>query len=130
MKKIDKTVIKETIYIASFTLILSVLLQSIFLIIKRWDYTILLGNVIGYVAAVLNFFLMGLTVQKAVLLDAEDAKKRVKLSQMLRMLMLVVFAVIVGIFNEQISIVTFAIPLLFPRIAITFRPFFDKNKKN
>lgn len=128
MQKIDKTVIKETIYIAVFTLILSMLMESVFLIIHKWDYTILLGNILGYVAVVLNFFLMGLTVQKAVNLSQEDAKTRVKFSQMMRLFMLAAFALVAGI-SEHFSLIAFVIPLIFPRIAIFFRPYFDKKKE-
>ena len=126
MQKVDKTVAKETAYIAVTAFIMSMLLQSVFLIIRRWDYTVLLGNVLGYAAAVLNFFLMGLTVQKAVTMSEEDAKTRVKLSQMLRLFMLALFAVAAGVF-ECFNLITFVIPLIFPRIAIVFRPFLDKK---
>ena len=127
MKKIDETVRKETVYIALVTLILSMLMQSVFLIFHRWDYTVLLGNLLGFAAGVLNFFLMGLTVQKAVLLDEEAAKNKVQISQMLRMVMLIAFAVIAGVF-KCFNLIAFVITLLFPRIAIFFRPYF--NKKN
>lgn len=73
-KKVDGTVRKETIYIAAAVLILSMLMQAVFLIIKRWDYTVLLGNLLGGGVAVLNFFLMGLTVQKATSEDEKRAK--------------------------------------------------------
>lgn len=126
MHKIDKTVIRETVYIAAFTFILSALVQSVFLIFHYWDYTVLLGNLLGYVAAVLNFFLMGLTVQKAVTLNEEDAKTRVKFSQMLRLFMLAAFALVAGVF-KCFNLLTFIIPLLFPRIAVMFRPLFDKK---
>ena len=129
MQKVDKTVAKETIYIAVVTLILSMFMQSVFLIIHLWDYTVLLGNALGYTAAVLNFFLMGLTVQKAVMMSEEDAKTRVKLSQMLRLFMLALFAIAAGVF-KCFNLIAFVIPLLFPRIAITFRPLLDKKNKN
>ena len=61
--KIDKTVIKETKYIASFVIIFSVLMQAVFLIIGKWDYTVLIGNLWGIIIAVGNFFVMGLFVQ-------------------------------------------------------------------
>lgn len=130
MAKIDKTVKKETIYIAAFVVILSMLLESVFLILHKWDYTVLLGNLMGAVGAVLNFFLMGLTVQKAVLLDEDAAKTKIKLSQMLRMLMLVAFAVVVCVFDKYFSLIPFVVTLLFPRIAIFFRPYINKKNNN
>lgn len=129
MSKIDKTVKKETIYIACFVVIFSMLMESVFLILHQWDYTVLLGNLLGMVAAILNFFLMGVTVQKAVLLEEDAAKNKVKLSQMLRMLMLVVFAVIACVF-DCFNLIPFVITLLFPRLAIFFRPYFDKKNNN
>ncbi len=63
-KNIDPTVKKESLYIASVTGILSLLLQAGFLIARHWDYTVLLGNLLGGVTAAGNFFLMGITVQK------------------------------------------------------------------
>lgn len=126
MKKIDKTVLRETIYIACVTVILSLLMQSVFLVINHWDYTVLLGNVLGIIASVGNFFLMGLTVQSAVQKEPDEAKKLVKLSQMLRLFALLIIALI-GYIVPVFNIIAFAIPLLFPRIAIFLRPFIIKE---
>ena len=73
--KVDKTVKKETLYIAALSGVLSLLMQAVFLVIGQWHFSVFLGNLWGYAAAVGNFFLMGLTVQKAVLKDEEEAKK-------------------------------------------------------
>jgi len=83
-KKVDGTVRKETIYIAAAVLILSMLMQAVFLIIKRWDYTVLLGNLLGGGVAVLNFFLMGLTVQKATGEEEKRARTLMHTSQIVR----------------------------------------------
>ncbi len=127
MKKIDATVLKETGHIAVVTLILSVLMQSVFLVVGKWDVTVLLGNLLGGVAAIGNFFLMGLTVQSALGLDAKEAKNRMKLSQMLRTLLLFGVAVVgyvVSIFN----LLAVIIPYLFPRIAVALRALSIKNQ--
>lgn len=124
--KIDKTVQKETIYIATWTFVLSVLMQSVFLIIGNWDYKVILGNLLGYSIAVLNFFLMGLTVQKAVLKSEKEAKTAMKLSQTYRNL-LVLVVVIVGIVLPCFNTWAVIIPVFFPRIAIAFRSLFNKE---
>ncbi len=126
MKKIDKTVLRETVYIACVTVILSLLMQSVFLVINHWDYTVLLGNILGIIASVGNFFLMGLTVQSAVQKEPDEAKKLVKLSQTLRLFALLIIALI-GYIVPVFNIIAFAIPLLFPRIAIFLRPFIIKE---
>ena len=126
MKKVDKVVIKETKYILFWVIILSVLTQAVFLILGKWDITVLLGNILSGGAAVLNFFFMGITVQKAVQKEEKEAKNTMRFSQMYRFLFLIV-VVILGAVLPCFSLWTVIIPLFFPRIAILFRPFFDKK---
>ena len=95
--KVDKVVSKETKYIALGTMLLSVLMEAIFLIIGRWDYTVLLGNLLGASTAVFNFFLMGLAVQKAVEMDEEEAKKKMKTSLTIRTQMILIVALLGGV---------------------------------
>ena len=132
VSKINRTVLKETAYIAAFVIILSVLMQSIFLIIGKWGLNVLFGNALGAAAAILNFFLLGLTVQKAVLQDEKKAATTMKLSQMLRMLMLFVIVIVAFLINRYciqiFSILALAIPYIFPRIAIALLPVFRKSK--
>lgn len=127
MKKIDSTIIKETEYIALIVLILSMLMQSVVLIAGIWNMTFLLGNILGFLAAVGNFFLMGLTVQKALTKDEDDAKKLIKASQSLRLLMLLGIAVIGYLLDEVFNPFMVVIPFLFPRIAVMLRPLFEKR---
>lgn len=126
--KTDPTVKKETLYIASVTGILSLLLQAGFLVSMHWNYTVLLGNLLGAVTAVGNFFLMGLTVQNAVEREKKPAADLMKFSQNMRLLMQLVVAVLgfaLPCFNGYATI----IPLFFPRIAIMIRPYLDKKKQ-
>lgn len=129
MTKIDKTVIRETRYIAGVTIILSVIMEAVFLIIGMWSYKVLLGNILGAAVAVANFLLMGITVQKAVLKEEKDASTLMKLSQTLRNMMLLIAAVL-AIVLPFINPVAAIIPLFFPRIAITLIPLRDRNKNN
>lgn len=121
MVKIDPTVKKETLYIALVTFILSILMQAVFLIAGMWNHTFIWGNILGFLASVGNFLLMGLTVQKALTLEEKDARKLVQLSQSGRLFMLLIVALIgnfVGIFN----LIAVVIPFIFPRIAVMIRP--------
>lgn len=127
MKKIDSTVLKETAFVAAVTLVLSALLQSVFLVIGKWDYTVLLGNVLGAAAGIGNFFLMGLTVQSSLGLEVKDAKSRMKLSQTLRTLLMFAVAV-VGYLVPVFNLITVVIPFLFPRIAVTVRAIMIKKQ--
>lgn len=127
MKRIDPTVLKETCYIAAFVFIFSLAMESVFLIIGKWDYTVLLGNLLGFVAAVGNFFLMGLSVQSSLKKEEKDAKSLMKLSQSLRLLLIFVIALI-GYLVPVFNTIAVLIPLLFPRIAVALRPVFMKKK--
>lgn len=125
MKKIDPTVLSETSYIASVCAVLSLLMQSVFLIIGKWDYTVLLGNLLGLLAAVGNFFLMGLTVQSALGKEEKEARQTVKVSQSLRLLMMFAVALI-GYLLSVFNTIALIIPFLFPRIAVALRPAIKK----
>lgn len=126
MKALDLTVKRETAYILTISLLCSMLLQAVFLIIGQWDYTVLLGNVVGLAAAVGNFLLLGITVQNALGKDEKEARDRMRLSHMLRTLMLFIVALI-GYLVPVFHILALVIPYLFPRIAIALRPVFKKD---
>lgn len=132
MQKIDPVVIKETKYIAIWTVILSLLMQAAFLVVGHffpnyaWNWTVLTGNLLGGVAVVANFFGMAVGVQKAMEKDPDDAKKSMKASASSRMLALFIVAVI-GVVLNCFHTLAVLIPLLFPRIAIAFRPWWDRK---
>lgn len=120
MKKIDTVVVRETLYITMWVIIFSAVMEAVFLALGRWDITVLLGNLLGGAAAVLNFFLMGLTVQNAVEKEEKDAKNLVRLSQTLRHFMLLGVAVI-GFVVNCFNVVAMLVPLLFPSVAVKLR---------
>ncbi len=126
MQKVDKTIIKETLYIACWSIIFSLIMHAIFLLIKKWDYTVILGNALSLVAGVGNFFLLGLTVQKAVKKEGKDAKQFMKFSQMGRLFLLFVICILGAVLN-CFNIFATIIPLIFPRIAIALRMFTVKK---
>lgn len=125
--KVDKTVKRETLYVLVGTVILSILMESFFLIFNVFDYTVFFGNILGGSVAVLNFFLMGLTLQKSLAdTDAEVAKKRVKVSQSFRFMMLILVAVLGGVVT-YFNIIAVLIPFFFPRIVMIIRGLKIKN---
>lgn len=128
MGNVDPTVKRETIYIASFVVILSMLMEAVFLIIGKWDYTVLLGNILGAAVAVGNFFFMGITLQKSLQKGDEERSSFVKLSYTYRTLAIVISA-LVGFLCPVFNGYAVVIPLFFPRIAIFLKPFVDKNYK-
>ena len=118
--QLDPVTKKETAFVATWVVAGGLLAQGICLILGWWSLPVLLGGILGSLTAVGNFLLMCLMVQKAVTQTQKQAKNTVQLSQGLRLIMqglILVLAAAVPVFN----IWTAAIPLLIPRIAVSFR---------
>ena len=128
MQKIDQVVLRETKLMALWVLILSAILQSIFLVIGAWDYRVLLGNLLSGVAVILNFLAMGITVQNAIQKEEKDAKQSMRASGLIRLFVLFIVG-IVGVLVPIFSTWTVIIPLFFPRLIITLRPLWDKSMR-
>ena len=145
--KVQPAVRQETAKIALGTAVLTLIMISVFMILGRFDWTVLTGALLGWAAAVGNFFLMALTVQKAademkptaqpaadeddkeeeddgeekpeapLSEDAKRGKQRIQLSYTLRMLGLGVIAIL-GVTLPWFQSVAVLLPMLFPRIVI------------
>ena len=63
--KIQPAVRTETVRIAMGTAFFSLVMLLVFALLDRLDVTVVLGTLLGAGAAVLNFFLMALSVQRA-----------------------------------------------------------------
>ena len=120
LDRIDPTVKKETGYIAVCVAVLTVLMEAVFLVLGYWDITVLWGGLLGAFIAILNFLLMGLTVQKAVGQEERDAKNLMRGSQSLRMLMQLALCAI-GAALPCFNLVSVLVPLLFPRLGVMLR---------
>jgi len=124
MKRIDPAVKKETVYIALWVVILSTAMQAVFLVIGKWEPSVFFANLCSALVSVLNFFLMGLTVQNALEKEEADAKSTVRGSQIYRNFMVFAVAAAAAYFFHVWAAI---IPLFFPRIAVAFRPYFDQK---
>ena len=127
MSKMDPAVKKETGYIAFWVILLSVLMEAVFLIIRQWDLSVLFDNLGGAAAAIGSFLVLAVTVSKAVSSGKpEEAAKRVKASAGLRLIgMGGLCALLIGVFHTNVYATV--IPLLFPRIGLLFRPMYDRR---
>ena len=90
------------------------------------DYTVFLGGIGGGAVAVLNFFLMGLAVQKAAAASDEGtARMKLKASYSQRFMMMILW-VIVAIVAPCFHFVAGIAPLLFPGTGIKLVGIFHK----
>ena len=128
----DPAVKKETGYIAVWVAVLSLVMEAVFLLIRKWDLSVLFGNIGGAAAAVGNFFLMALIATRAVERAVEkgkpeEAAARVKATATVRLLgCALVCVILIAVFKTNVYATL--IPLLFPRIGIMFWPKFNKNR--
>ena len=128
----DPAVKKETGYIAFWVIVLSLVMEAVFLILRKWDLSVLFGNIGGAAAAIGNFFLMALIATRAVnrALEKgkpEDAAARVKATATFRLLgCLLLCVILIAVFKTNVYATL--IPLLCPRIGIAFRPMIDRKR--
>lgn len=132
---IQPTVKKETQKVAAATLMGVLLMWSGFAAGHAvlpgkipLDYTVFLGGIGGGGMAVLNFFLMGLTVQKAAASDEKKtAGKRMKVSYSRRMLLMMGWAAAAAA-HPGFSTTAGLMPLLFPGMGIKIAGMIKKIK--
>ena len=127
MKKVNAVVLAQTKYISLCVVVLSIIMQAVFIASGHWSYKVVLGNLLSGGVAVLNFFLLGLTAQSAVLKDEKEAKLQLRSSQTLRTFMLFAVAAI-GVCVPVFDTVASLVPLFFVRIAIAFMPVFKSKE--
>lgn len=110
--KLSPSVKKETAHIALGVGIGDAIMIAVFAVLKRLDYTVFLGAALGSAAAIGNFVLMGLAVQKAVE-DPERAKAIVQGSygkRMFGMVAVMVLGLVLPCFNKVAVLIPFLLP--------------------
>ncbi len=151
---VQESVRKMTLTILVGEVLLTGIMLVVFACLGRFDVSVLLGALLGACFAVLNFFLMGLSVQKAaeqmqgaqlpaeeddgeadeiqadkpLSPQAQEAKKKMQLSYGGRMLMMVGVAVL-GLVLPCFHPLAVVIPMLFPRLVIMIQGFVMKQKE-
>ena len=134
--KLQEAVKKETLFIASGCVIVTVLCLLLFFILNKYfpgqvpfGTKVIISGAVGCVVAVLNFFWMALTVQKVTSLEDETRARSVMAlsyrNRMLLQLLWVLLAFALPVFNGAMGI----IPLFIPSILIKCRGIFGQKRK-
>ena len=125
MSILQPAVKKETQKVVIYT-VMGVILMWIVLFLLRpampdkivFDYTTILAGIIGGGVAVLNFFLMGISVQNIAATEDQDlAKKKMKTSYSQRMALQLIW-VVIAIAAPCFYFVAGILPLFFPSLGI------------
>ena len=125
LKNLAPAIRKETKRVGIFTFSGVIVMWIVFLILHAcmpekipFDYNVILGGLLGGFIAILNFFLMGITVQKVSAETNEDnARLRMKASYSRRTLLQMAW-VIVAITAPCFQFAAGILPLLFPSFGI------------
>ena len=133
LKNVQPAVKKETKRVVMITGAGLILMWILFAILHYtmpdkvpFDYTVILGGIGGGLIAVLNFFLMGLAVQKAAsATDEGTARMKLKASYSQRFMMMILW-VIAAIVAPCFQFVAGIAPLLFPGTGLKFVGIFHK----
>ena len=117
-EKPQQSIVKETKRIAAGTIIMLVVMLAIYAVLGKFTVGVLLGGLLGSAYAIFNFFMLGMTLQKAAsMTDQQMAHMKVRSSYSSRMIGMLILAVVAFAlpFVEGIPCL---IALLFPRATI------------
>ena len=136
LDNVQPAVKKETKRVVKITAVGLILMWILFAVLHftmpdkvPLDYTVFLGGIGGGAVAVLNFFLMGLAVQKAASASDEGtARMKLKASYSQRFLMQILW-VILAIVAPCFHFVAGIAPLLFPGTGIKIMGIFHIRRK-
>ena len=117
-EKPQQSIVKETKRIAVGTVIMLVVMLAVYAVLGKFTVGVLLGGLLGSAYAIFNFFMLGMTLQKAAsMIDQQMAHMKVRSSYSTRMIGMLILAVVAFAlpFVEGIPCL---IALLFPRATI------------
>lgn len=125
-----KFVLQQSGIILAGELVCSAVMVGIFVLLGKYDTSVLLGALFGSILAAANFFFMAIgamiAADKAEAQNVKGGQATIHSSYMLRMVLLfiIMFALIKSGLCNTIALV---IPLAFPRLILTLSEFFRKQ---
>ena len=133
MSILQPAVKKETIKVTIYTIVGVILMWVLLAVLHPtnpekilFDYTAILGGIVGGAVAIVNFILMGLSVQNIAATEDEDfAKKKMKTSYTQRMALQMIW-IIIAIAAPCFYFVAGILPLLFPSLGIKLTSVLNK----
>ena len=118
--KPQKTVLRETRRIAVGVFSMLAIMLVVYAALGRFSLAVVLGGLIGALYAVLNFLLLGMTVQKVADMREENeelARMQMKSSYNMRMVIMILL-IVVAFALPFVDGLACMIPMLFPRLTI------------
>ena len=146
----QKFPIFETVSVILGELIVSAVISAVFLVLKKFDISVLLGSLLGSFVTVLNFFILIITTNRAIdkalaergegeMTDEEAAEfsakqsgslqAAIKISYIARSFLLLAALVVAFLLDGVFNVIATVIPLLMYRPLITIPHLFKKKEK-
>ena len=117
-EKPQQSIVKETKRIAVGTVIMLVVMLAVYAVLGKFTVGVLLGGLLGSAYAIFNFFMLGMTLQKAAsMTDQQMAHMKVRSSYSTRMIGMLILA-LVAFALPFVEGIPCLIALLFPRATI------------
>ncbi|MDY5350273.1 MAG: ATP synthase subunit I [Candidatus Ventricola sp.] len=119
-QKPQETVLRETKRIAAGVFSMLAIMLIVYAAMGRFSLAVVLGGLIGALYAVLNFLLLGMTVQKVADMREENeelARMQMKSSYNMRMVIMILL-IVVAFALPFVDGLACMIPMLFPRLTI------------
>ena len=121
--KLNNAIRRELVFVAAGLAVGDALICAVFALLHKFDYTVPLGAVWGSAFAFLNVYLLALRVQKVA--DSEDADKKIAQNRLrssyFGRMMLIVFAIVVGVIVPWFHYISALIPFLIPQPVMMLR---------
>lgn len=121
--KLNNAIRRELVFVAAGLAVGDALICAVFALLHKFDYTVPLGAVWGSAFAFLNIYLLALRVQKVA--DSEDADKKIAQNRLrssyFGRMMLMVFAIVVGVIVPWFHYISALIPFLIPQPLMMLR---------
>ena len=125
-----KLVLNETAVIAIGELICVALMCGIYALLGKFDLSVLLGGLIGFLVAIGNFFALAvvatLAADKAEAGDPVSGQKLMKSSYPIRLLVMAGVLILCAK-SGAFDVLSLVLPLLFVRLILTITEFFKKK---
>ena len=121
------TVRRELSWVAAWTLGLALLMNLLFAVFGAWSRRVLWGTLLGCTAAIGNFWILCLSVTKAVGQDEKHARATVSTSHTLRLLLQAGVLVLAFVLKDVFQPYATLLCLFFPQLAVRLRPLWKKG---
>lgn len=130
MSDSGKQVLRETLAVALGLAVCTAAMVGVFALLGRYDRTVLIGAVAGWLLAAGNFFFMDLSAtmvtERAGTQSAQKGKLTMQGSMVVRLLVLFLL-MLAGVKSGYCNILAICLPLAFIRPVVTLGDFFRKK---